>query len=163
MRLKSRLILSVWSILAPIIRYIPHSKIKITVDAWQLHTFPEEILFRSLTAVFDILLPLNFDRDRHLQICRSFINGIGQLMDTEDEEIVGKGEEILLCVKQYISGVSDQEFRELESICQQIWLSDSKKSMPNVDRVRRTTRKILKEWIGDIFDRGENYIGKTGS
>ena len=84
-------------------------------------------------------------------------------MDTQDEEIIGKGEEILLCVKQYISGVSDQEFREWESICQQIWLSDSKKSMPNVERDRRTTRKVLKEWIGDIFDRGENYIGKTGS
>ena len=153
LKLKSRLIISVWLILAPVIRYIPHSKIKVTVDAWQLHTFPEEILFRSLTAVFDILLPLNFDRDRHLQICRSFINGIGQLMDTGDEEISGKGEEILLCIKQYIIGVSDQEFREWQSICQQVWLSDSRKSMPNVDRVRKTTRKVLEEWIDDIFDR----------
>ena len=153
LKLKSRLIISVWLILAPVIRYIPHSKIKVTVDAWQLHTFPEEILFRSLTAVFDILLPLNFDRDRHLQICRSFINGIGQLMDTGDEEISGKGEEILLCIKQYIIGVSDQEFREWQSICQQVWLSDSRKSMPNVDRVRKATRKVLEEWIDDIFDR----------
>ncbi|MCS5614042.1 MAG: hypothetical protein NZ961_26735 [Candidatus Poribacteria bacterium] len=153
LKLKSRLIISVWLILAPVIRYIPHSKIKVTVDAWQLHTFPEEILFRSLTAVFDILLPLNFDRDRHLQICRSFINGIGQLMDTGDEEISGQGEEILLCVKQYIIGVSDQEFKEWQSICQQVWLSDSRKSMPNVDRVRKATRKVLEKWIDDIFDR----------
>ena len=86
-----------------------------------------------------------------------------EVINPANEEIIGKGEEILLCIKQYISGVSDQEFREWESICQQIWLSDSKKSMPNVDRVRRTTRKVLKEWIGDIFDREENYIGKTGS
>jgi len=153
LKLKSRLIISVWLILAPVIRYIPHSKIKVTVDAWQLHTFPEEILFRSLTAVFDILLPLNFDRDRHLQICRSFINGIGQLMDTGDEEISGQGEEILLCVKQYIIGISDQEFKEWQSICQQVWLSDSRKSMPNVDRVRKATRKVLEKWIDDIFDR----------
>ena len=153
LRLKSRLIISVWLLLAPLIQYIPHSKMKITVDAWELHTFPKEILFRSLTAVFDILLPLEFDRDRHLQICRSLINGIGQLMDTKDEEIVGKGKEILLCVKQYITGISDREFREWQSICQQIWLSDSRKSMPNSDRVRRSTRKVLKEWINDVFDR----------
>ena len=74
-------------------------------------------------------------------------------MDTGDEEISGKGEEILLCIKQYIIGVSDQEFREWQSICQQVWLSDSRKSMPNVDRVRKATRKVLEEWIDDIFDR----------
>ena len=153
LRLKSRLIISVWLILAPVIRYIPRSKIKVTVDAWQLLTSPEEISFRSLTAVFDILLPLDFDRNCHLQICRSFINGIGQLMDTEDEDLVRKGKRILLCVKQYIVGVSDQELREWRSICQQIWLSDSRKSMPDVDRVHKDTRKVLEEWIDDIFDR----------
>jgi len=49
--------------------------------------------------------------------------------------------------------VSDQEFKEWQSICQQVWLSDSRKSMPNVDRVRKATRKVLEEWIDDIFDR----------
>ena len=74
-------------------------------------------------------------------------------MDTEDEDLVRKGERILLCVKQYIVGVSDQELREWRSICQQIWLSDSRKSMPDVDRVHKDTRKVLEEWIDDIFDR----------
>jgi hypothetical protein len=91
---------------------------------------------------------------------RAFVNALGQLYfaeseaeeagDAEDEEaVINMGDTLFSEFKAYIAGVSNQERRDWEQVCDQIWRKDSRKGTQDVDqigsgRMRRDLRRQIK-------------------
>lgn len=151
---KSRVATSVWLLLTPLVQHMPYSKLKTSVAGWGIpSSMHRSVGQEQLQTVFGRLLPEATSPNQHAQMRRAFVNALGQLADSEDEDVVESGEFILVSFGAYIAELPKQQWHGWRQACERIWLDDSRKGTPDVDRIRSgRVRKELQRQIKRIFD-----------